>query len=75
MFPAPLVSLDLLTEKFMVRISKQEERRAKCPHRPRPPAVKTGSKKDNLNQGYKPHANVVEDAQLSQKIFIPKRIG
>ena len=59
----------------MVRISKQEERRAKCPHRPRPPAPKTGPKKDKLDKGYKEHANVVEDVQLAQKIFIPKKIG
>jgi hypothetical protein len=59
----------------MVRISKQEERRAKCPHRPSPPAQKTGPKKDNLKNGYKAHDNVVDDAQLAQKIFIPKRIG
>lgn len=59
----------------MVRISKQSERRSKCPHRPRPPAVKTGPKKDQLSQGFKPHANAVEDVQLSQKLFIPKKIG
>lgn len=59
----------------MVRISKQSERRAKCPHRPRPPAVKTGAKKDNLPKGFKPHANAIEDAQLSHKLFIPKKIG
>ncbi|MBS0649201.1 MAG: hypothetical protein JSS10_08270 [Verrucomicrobia bacterium] len=59
----------------MVRISKQAERRSKCPHRPRPPAPKTGPKKDKLDQGYKQHMNVVEDAQLAQKIFIPKNIG
>lgn len=59
----------------MVRISKQSERRAKCPHRPRPPAAKTGPKKDALPQGFKPHANAIEDTQLSQKLFIPKRIG
>ena len=59
----------------MVRISKQAERRAKCPHRPRPPAVKTGSKKDRLEKGFKEHVNVVQDAQLAQKIFIPKKIG
>lgn len=59
----------------MVRISKQAERRAKCPHRPRPPAKKTGPKKDALAQGYKPLANAIEDATLSHKIFIPKRIG
>lgn len=59
----------------MVRISKQAERRAKCPHRPRPPAVKTGPKKDKLPEGYKAHASAVTDAALSQKIFIPKRLG
>lgn len=59
----------------MVRISKQAERRAKCPHRPRPPALKTGPKKDNLDRGFKVHVNVVEDKQLAQKIFIPKKIG
>lgn len=59
----------------MVRISKQSERRAKCPHRPRPPSPKTGSKKDNLAEGYKAHQNAVEDAAISQKIFIAKRIG
>ena len=59
----------------MVRISKQAVRRAKCPHRPRPPAIKTGPKKDNLAEGYKTHANSVEDEVLSQKIFIAKRIG
>ncbi len=59
----------------MVRISKQAERRAKCPHRPRPPAVKTGPKKDALPQGFKPVANAVADAALSQKLFIPKKIG
>ncbi len=59
----------------MVRISKQAERRAKCPHRPRPPAVKTGPKKDALPHGYKPIEGVVLDATLSQKLFIPKKIG
>ncbi len=59
----------------MVRISKQAERRAKCPHRPRPPAQKSGPKKDALPHGFKPHANAIEDATLSQKLFIPKKIG
>lgn len=59
----------------MVRISKQAERRAKCPHRPRPPAAKTGAKKDALPKGYKPLANAIEDAALSHKLFIPKKIG
>jgi hypothetical protein len=56
----------------MVRISKQAERRAKCPHRPRPPAVKTGAKKDI---SYKAHKTCIEEASLAQKIFIPKRLG
>ena len=59
----------------MVRISKQAERRAKCPHRPRPPAAKTGPKKDALPQGYKPLANAIENSALSHKLFIPKKIG
>lgn len=59
----------------MVRISKQAERRAKCPHRPRPPAPKTGPKKDQLAEGYKSHTNLVQDSKLAQKIFIPKTIG
>jgi hypothetical protein len=57
---------------IMTRISKQSERRAKCPHRPRPPAVKTGPKKEALPEGYKPLANAIVD---SQKLFIPKKIG
>ncbi|HUD02386.1 MAG TPA: hypothetical protein VMR37_08650 [Rhabdochlamydiaceae bacterium] len=59
----------------MVRTSKQAQRRAKCPHRPRPPAIKTGPKKDKLHKGFKEHLNVVEDKELAQKIFIPKKIG
>lgn len=59
----------------MVRISKQAERRGKSPRRPSAPAHKTGSKKDNLPEGFKAHQNVVEDNVLAQKIFITKRIG
>ena len=59
----------------MVRISKQSERRAKCPHRPRPPAVKTGPKKDALPLGFKRHETAVGDATLATKLFIPKKIG
>lgn len=53
----------------MVRISKQEERRNKCPKRCRPPAAKTGPKKDNLPSGFRVHANSVETSGL---VFIPK---
>lgn len=52
----------------MVRISKQGERRNRCPHRCRPPAKKTGAKKDNLPQGFKAHAN----AAGSDQFFVPK---
>ncbi len=56
----------------MVRISKQAERRARCPHRCRPPSPKTGPKKDNLKAGYKAHANAVSDAAIAQTTFIGK---
>jgi len=55
----------------MVRISKQEERRSVSRRRPRPPAQKTGAKKDALAQGFKPHANAIE-GKLSSVAFIPK---
>ena len=55
----------------MVRISKQEERRSRCPKRCRPPMPKTGVKKDNLPSGYKAHANAVE-GNPAQMSFIPK---
>ncbi len=55
----------------MVRISKQEERRSVSRRRPRPPAKKTGAKKDALAQGFKFHANAIEGA-LSSAAFIPK---
>jgi hypothetical protein len=55
----------------MVRISKQEERRSRNPKRSRPPSPKTGPKKDNLPNGYKPHANAIE-GNLAEASFIPK---
>lgn len=59
----------------MVRISKQAERRARCPHRPRLPGIKTGPKKDNLPRGFKIHSNGIEGPELIYKMFIPKKIG
>ncbi|CAM0117164.1 hypothetical protein [Rhabdochlamydiaceae symbiont of Dictyostelium giganteum] len=59
----------------MVRMSKQSERRAKSPHRPRSKATKTGPKKDDLPQGFKFHATAIGDSSLSTKLFIPKKIG
>jgi len=55
----------------MTRVSKQGERRAIAKRRPRPPAPKTGPKKDNLELGYKPHANALE-GDLAKQAFIPK---
>ena len=55
----------------MVRIGKQEERRMRSHRRPRPPALKTGPKKDNLAKGFKEHDNALE-ANAAQSMFIPK---
>lgn len=55
----------------MTRIGKQQERRNQCPKRPRAPAKKTGSLKDNLEHGYKTHANAI-DSDSTQQFFIPK---
>ena len=55
----------------MVRISKQAERRGVSFRKNRPPAEKTGPKKNNLPNGFKEHLNAVE-GELSAKIFIPK---
>ena len=55
----------------MVRRSKQSKIRAKCPKRPRPPMPKTGAKKDNLTEGFKPAQNAL-DGELSQTLFISK---
>ncbi len=55
----------------MVRISKQEERRQRSPKKHKAPAKKTGPKEENLNLGYKPHANAVQGVQAGS-FFIPK---
>jgi hypothetical protein len=55
----------------MVRISKQNERRAQSRRRPSPPSPKTGPKKMNLALGYKEHPNALEGDQ-AQMAFIPK---
>lgn len=57
--------------EYMVRISKQEERRSRNPHRCRAPAKKTGPKTDKLPQGFKPHTNAVA-GEMSERIFVPK---
>ena len=55
----------------MVRLSKQEIKRSRKPHRRKAPSPKTGPLKDNLPNGYKEHLNAVE-GQLSHECFIPK---
>lgn len=55
----------------MVRISKQCEKRARCPRRTRNPSQKTGAKKMNLAQGFKEHPNALE-GNNAQMAFIPK---
>jgi hypothetical protein len=58
----------------MVRISKQSERRAISPRKPRPPSKnRTGAKRDHLPQGYKHHENALAgDGSQPANAFIPK---
>jgi len=58
-------------EIIMVRIAKQAERRAQCPRKTRAPSPKTGTLKDNLKEGYKPHANALE-GDLAASFYISK---
>ena len=53
----------------MTRVSKQAERRAMSPRRPRKGSVKTGPRKDALPLGYKPQENAY---QGNASIFIAK---
>jgi len=55
----------------MIRISKQSERRAVSFRRPGKPSPKTGSKKDVLKGGFKPHDNAAPD-EMKNLVFIPK---
>ncbi len=55
----------------MVRISKQNQRRATSPRKPKIGAKKTGAKKDNLPKGYREHENAVQ-SKHSETIFIGK---
>lgn len=60
-----------IKESFMVRISKQQERRNRFPRKHRKPSEKTGPLACNLPNGFKDHANAVE-GDLAKTIFIPK---
>ena len=53
----------------MTRMSKQGERRAVSKRRPKRPSTKTGSKRDNLTQGFRTHDNAAAEAELR---FVPK---
>ena len=55
----------------MVRISKQGKIRSVSRRRPKPPAKKTGPKKDKLAAGFREHPNAVV-GNLAQNLFIPK---
>lgn len=55
----------------MVRISKQSERRKQYKRKHRKAAIKTGSLKDNLENGFKLHENALE-GDVSKFAFIPK---
>ena len=61
----------LLVRYTMTRMSKKGKRRALSPrkHKYKLANVKSGSKKDFLNLGYKPHDNALEGSQV---IFIAK---
>lgn len=55
----------------MTRISKKAEHRSRCPKKHRPPSIKTGSKKDKLELGYKEHFNAITSEE-NQIAFIPR---
>lgn len=65
-----VIKRHLLGETTMVRISKQNERRAVSPRKRRAPSfAKTGTRTDNLP--FKEHSNALE-GELAAKAFIPK---
>lgn len=59
----------------MTRTSKQEERRARNPHKRKAPAPKTGPKQDNIPGGFKQHDNALADAGVSKQMFVGKVKG
>jgi hypothetical protein len=58
----------------MVRLSRQAKERSVSHRRCRPPAVKTGAKKDvfpqGAPQGYRLHKNAVASTAVGQTTFI-----
>jgi len=71
LFPPLYCVEQTIKESFMVRISKQEERRHRFPRKHRKPSPKTGALVDNLPNGFKGHSNAVQ-GDLAQTVFIPK---
>lgn len=55
----------------MTRMSKQGKRRAVSPRKHRAPSQKTGSKRDQLEFGYRVHKNAVA-AESTPDRYIPK---
>lgn len=55
----------------MVRISKQSEKRNRCPRKNKAPAAKTGAVKDNLPKGFREHSNALS-GDVGAMAFIPK---
>ncbi len=55
----------------MVRISKQQERRARSPRKHRAPSPKTGALKDKLPLGFKEHPNALQ-GDAAALAYIPK---
>ena len=55
----------------MTRMSKQSRKRAVSPRKPRPPAAKTGPKRDRLELGHRVHKNAISGDLVSNR-FIPK---
>jgi hypothetical protein len=55
---------------IMTRMSKQSKKRAISPRKHKLPGQKSGSKKDKLTLGYKPHENALEGDNLT--VFIGK---
>lgn len=55
----------------MVRISKQNQRRATSHRRTRMPAAKTGAKQENIPGGFKEQVNALT-GDIAKTAYIPK---
>jgi hypothetical protein len=53
----------------MTRVSKKEERRARCPKKRQAPAAKSGPKQDKLPNGFKELANAVQ-GDTARNVFV-----